>query len=243
MSDDEQPARLRQVLVAAPSYDGKVNVWHATALNETSKLGLMRGVNVSAVYMSYDALVQRARNDIFKLAVDAQVDDLVFIDCDVDWQPQDFFKLLDHDVQIVAAPIIKKSDAQHTYSVKMLGDYKIQDNGLVEVDGCATGMMRVRSDAMHRIWASAEEYQERHKDEPSRMVFDVKLIDGELISEDIVFCKNWVDMGGKVYIDPTINCGHSGEKRWISNFSEWIKIAKPNLDNPMLRIDVPKTKH
>jgi len=213
--------KMRNVLVAAPSYDGKVNVWHATALNETSKLGLTKNINVSAVYMSYDALVQRARNDIFKLAYDAPIDDLVFIDCDVDWNPQDFFKLLEHDVQIVAAPIIKKSDAQHTYSVKLTSDYKIQDNGLAEVDGAATGMMRIRADAIKQIWEASEEYQERHKEEPSRMVFDVKLIDGELVSEDIVFCRKWTDLGGKIYIDPSINCGHSGEKRWVSDFSNW----------------------
>jgi hypothetical protein len=173
--------------------------------------------------MSYDALVQRARNDIFKLAVDAQVDDLVFIDCDVDWSPHDFFKLLEHDVSIVSAPIIKKSDATHTYSVKLLGDYDVNENGLVEVDGCATGFMRIRSDALHRIWDSAPEYQEKHKTEPSRMVFDVKIVDGELWSEDIVFCDSWIKLGNKVYIDPSINCGHSGEKRWVGNFSEWIK--------------------
>ena len=214
---------MRQVLIAAPSYDGKVNVWHATALNETSKLGLTKDINVLAVYMSYDALVQRARNDIFKLAYDAKVDDLFFIDCDVDWNPHDFFKMLEHDVDIVAAPIIKKSDAIHTYSVKLTGDYVIQDNGLAEVDGVATGFMRIRRDAIEKLWDAAPEYQERHKQEPSRMVFDVKVVNGELWSEDIVFCQNWIDMGGKIYIDPTVTCGHSGEKRWIGAFPEYMK--------------------
>jgi hypothetical protein len=172
--------------------------------------------------MSYDALVQRARNDIFKLAVDSGVDDLVFIDCDVDWNPMDFFKLLEHDVPIVSAPIVKKSDMEYSYSVKLLGDYEVGDNGLVEVDGNATGMMRIRSDALHRIWDASEEYQERHKPEPSRMVFEVKVVDGELWSEDITFCQKWSDLGGKIYIDPTINCGHSGEKRWLGNFESFI---------------------
>lgn len=222
---EEQEARMRNVLVAAPSYDGKTNVWHTSALLETAKIGLTRGINVVAVYMSYDALVQRARNDLFKLAHDGPIDDLVFIDCDVDWNPADFFKLLDHDVDIVAAPIVKKSDVEQ-YSVKMLGSYKLEDNGLVSVDGCATGFMRLRRRAIEMLWNASSEYQERHKDEPSRMVFDVQVVDGELISEDIVLCNKWIDMGEKVYIDPTINCGHSGEKRWISNFSGWINIIK-----------------
>jgi hypothetical protein len=223
---EEEGTRMRHVLVAAPSYDGKVNVWHATALNETSKIGLTKGINVLAVYMSYDALVQRARNDVFKIAVDANVDDLFFIDCDVDWQPADFFKMLEHDVAIVAAPIIKKSDAIHTYSVKLTRELVVQDNGLIEVDGCATGMMRVRADAIQQIWADSKEYREKHKPEPSRMVFDVKVVDGEIWSEDIVFCDKWIKMGGKIYIDPSVNCGHSGEKRWISCFGDFIKDYK-----------------
>lgn len=213
---------MRQVLIAAPSYDGKVNVWHATALLETAKIGLTKDINVSAVYMSYDALVQRARNDIFKLAYDAKVDDLVFIDCDVDWNPADFFKLLEHNVPLVAAPIIKKSDQILTYSVKA-PDYEPEENGLVPVMGCATGFMRIRREAIEKIWDAAPEYREQHKPEPIRMVFDVKIIDGELWSEDIVFCERWRELGGKVYIDPTINCGHSGEKRWVGNFSAFME--------------------
>ena len=97
-------------MLSAPAYDGKVNVWHATALVETAKLGLTQDINVIAVYQPGDALVQRARNDIFKIAYESEVDDLVFVDADVDWQPDDFYRLLSHDVDIVAAPIIKKTD-------------------------------------------------------------------------------------------------------------------------------------
>lgn len=223
--DEDLENKIRTVMVAAPSYDGKVSAWHASALVETCKIGLANRINIAPIYMSYDALVQRARNDIFKLAVDLNVDDLVFIDCDVDWNPMDFFKLLDHDAQIVAAPIIKKNDVEQ-YSVKLLGEFIIEENGLAPVDGVATGFMRIRQDAIHKIWEASEEYQELHKEEKSRMVFDVRVVDGQLWSEDIVFCDKWKQLGGKVYIDPTINCGHTGDKRWVSNFYEWIKLYR-----------------
>lgn len=223
MQDEEKPLKFRNVLVAAPSYDGKVNVWHCTALAETAKMGLRMGINVVAVYMSYDALVQRARNDIFKLAHDSDIDDLFFIDCDVDWKPADFFKMLEYDVEIVAAPIIKKTDFEHTYSVKALDGLKPEENDLISVDGIATGFMRIRSDAIKKLWDASFEYQEKHKPEPSRMVFDVRVVDGELWSEDIIFCHNWTQLGGKIYLDPSVNCGHSGEKRWVSNFSGFME--------------------
>ena len=105
----EQP-RMRTVMLASPSHDGRVEVWHAAALAETCKIGLANNINVLPIYMSYDSLVQRARNDIVQLAIDSEVDDLFFIDSDQDWDPRDFFKMLSYDVDIVGAPVPKKSD-------------------------------------------------------------------------------------------------------------------------------------
>ena len=225
MSDTKQIEKTRVVLLASPSHDGKVSVWHVASLAETCKIGIANNVNIIPIYMSFDALVQRARNDIFKMAIDADVDDLVFVDCDQDWNPMDFFRLLSHDVGVVAAPVIKKNDIEQ-YNVKLLGKFEVQENGLVEVDVAGTGFMRIRKDALKAIYDASEEYTEPHKPEPIRMVFDVKIIDGELCSEDNIFCRKWNDLGGKVYIDPLINPGHSGEKRWIGNFYEWIKLLR-----------------
>ena len=89
MSDSKE-IKMRNVLIAAPSYDGKVEAWHAFALMETAKIGLTKNINVMPLYVSYDALVQRARNDIFQVAANSDIDDLFFIDTDVDWNPADF---------------------------------------------------------------------------------------------------------------------------------------------------------
>lgn len=218
----DQP-KMRTVMIASPSYDGKVNVWHASALSETCKIGLTKGINVICVYMSYDALVQRARNDIFKLALNSKVDDLFFIDCDVDWNPNDFFRMLDHDVAVVAAPVVKKSDMEQ-YGVKIAEKFNIEDNGLAIVDGIGTAFMRIRSDIIQKVWDASVEYRESHKEQPIRMVFEVRIANGMLQSEDISFCEKVVEVGEKVYVDPIVVCGHSGEKRWIGNFYQWIKL-------------------
>lgn len=219
----EQP-RMRTVMLASPSHDGRVEVWHAAALAETCKIGLANNINVLPIYMSYDSLVQRARNDIVQLAIDSEVDDLFFIDSDQDWDPRDFFKMLSYDVDIVGAPVPKKSDMPQ-YNVKLLGEFKVEDNGLVQVDGVGTGMMRIRRDALLKISEASEEYKEPHKQNPTKSVFEIKIVDGELWSEDISFCDKWVKLGGKIYIDPMVNCAHIGPKRWIGNFYEWYKLV------------------
>lgn len=208
---------MRRVMVATPCYDGKITAYHASSLAETCKLGMAHNINVLPFYLCFDALVQRARNDIIQVAVDANVDDLVFIDADIDWNPQDLLLLLKHDVAIVAAPAIKKND-QEQYSVKLLGNFTIGENGLAVVDGVATGFMRIRKDALTRIYENSPEYSEVGKPRNGRMVFDVGIINGALYSEDMVFCHKMQQLGYKIYIDPTINVGHMGNKRWLGNF-------------------------
>jgi hypothetical protein len=220
---NKEQNKMRTVMIGSPSHDGKIEAWHVAALVETCKIGLANNINVIPIYMSYDALVQRARNDIAKLALESNVDDLFFIDSDVDWNPMDFFKMLNYDVDVVGAALIKKSEIQQ-YAVKITEGFKVEDNGLVEVAGVGTGMLRIRKDALIKIAESSEEYKEPHKQTPTKSIFEVKVIDGELWSEDIVFCKKWKDLGGKVYLDPMVNLGHSGSKRWVGNFYEWYKL-------------------
>ena len=218
---------MRNVMIAAPSYDGTITVWHASALSETCKLGLAKNINVFCIYMSYDALVQRARNDIVQLALDSNVDDLIFIDTDVDWKPEDFFKLLEYDADIVGGVYPKKSDTEQ-YSVKIeKSDLVINNQGLVEVSGLPAGFMRITKTALKKIWDASPEYTEAHKPNPIRMCFNVTINSNkELVSEDISFCETWKSLGGKIYLDPNINLSHVGIKRWNGNFLEWIKRVK-----------------
>lgn len=214
-------------MIAAPSYDGTLTVWHASALSETCKAGLAKDINVYCIYMSYDSLVQRARNDIVQLALDQEVDDLVFIDCDVDWNPEDFFKLLEYDVDVVGGIYPKKGD-EEDYPVKALNqNLTFEENGLVEVEGIATGFLRLTRKALQMVSDDSIEYNESHKPKPIKMIFDIVVDEkGELISEDIVFCRKWRKLGGKVWLDPSIKLSHVGTKRWNGDFLSWINRIK-----------------
>ena len=225
---------MKHIMLASPSYDGKVGVWHTAALVETCKIGLTKDINIFPLYVSFDSLVQRARNDIFKIAYEMGVDELVFIDGDQDWNPNDFFKLIEHKEDIVGCPVPKKSDIAQ-FNIKLVSkEYKVLDNGLVEVDSVGTGFMKISKNAIQKIWEASEEYSELGKIEKSRMVFNIGILDGQLVSEDVMFCSKWIHLGGKIYIDPTINSSHSGEKRWSYNFEQWINVLlnqKNNISN------------
>jgi hypothetical protein len=223
----------RKVLIGTPSYDGKVDVWYVNSLVQTIKDTEARGIDVHPIFLSYDALVQRSRNDLVALAVLNDFDDLIFIDGDIDWDPSWITTLLRYKVDVVGGTYRKKTDDCEEYvcrSVKNPADVDTK-TGLMKVDGLGGGMIRLSSKALKHLWDTAEPYTDG-SGKQARMVFEVKVIDGELISEDILMCRKLKAGGFDIHLDPRMCCGHSGHKRFTGNFVNWYDhlLASQNKD-------------
>ena len=215
---------MRKVLIGTPAHDGKVDVWFANSLVNTVKLAMQRQVDIRPIYMSYDSLVQRARNDIVRLAVEEDFDDLIFIDSDEEWDPEWIFKLLAFKEEIIGLPVVKKSD-QMMFNIKALPQgLKQQQNGLMEVEAVGTGFMKISKSALKKVWDASPEY--KNEGRIGRMVFDVQVINGDLVSEDNIFCQKWRNLGGKVFIEPSMTCNHIGVKKYQGNFIDYLNFLK-----------------
>jgi len=211
---------LRKVLIGTPAHDGRVDVWYCNSLVNTIKMAPHFDTMIQPVYMSYDSLVQRARNDLVRLALEEKFDDLIFMDSDQEWDPQWIFKLLKYKEDVVGGTVVKKSD-QPLFNVKALpSGLKIEESGLMEVEAIGTGFLKISSKALKTVWDSSPEYTNEGK--KCRMVFDVQLVDGELVSEDNVFCRKWRSLGNKVWIDPTMTCNHIGAKKYSGSFMQFL---------------------
>ncbi len=213
---------MKKVLIGTPSYDGRIDTWFADSLVRTIKQADPKLINIHAIYPSYDSLVQRARNDLVRMAMDGGYDTLFFIDSDVEWEPEWFFRFLARPEPIVGAALIKKSD-QESYTVKIVKKNltKSEDDVLVQVDGLGTGFLKVDRFALEKLWLMSEPYV--HDGVPNRMVFDLKILDGDLISEDYVMCHKWQSLGYKVWLDPSITINHNGVKKYQGNLSSFLQ--------------------
>lgn len=210
----------RKVLIGTPAYDGRVDVWYANSLINTIRLSYEKNVTLVPVYMAYDSLVQRARNDLVKLALEEGFDDLIFIDSDVEWHPKWVFKLLEYSQDVIGGLYPKKTD-NIQFPIKVLEKGLIIENGIAEVEGLPTGFLKISRSALQKVWDVSEEYQNEGK--ICRMVFDIKVVDGKLISEDVVFCQKWRALGEKVWLDPNMCCNHVGVKKYDYNFIQFLK--------------------
>lgn len=212
---------MQRVLIGTPSYDGRIDVWFANSLIATVKEAEKKGIFVHAIYTSYDSLIQRARNSLVKLALDGKYDNIFFIDSDTEWEPEWFFRLLERPEPIVGGALIKKTDKEG-YTVKLLDkQLKFSEDGkLIQADGVGTGFLKVSKFALEKLWITSDPYTS--EGEEHRMVFDIKVENGDLISEDYVLCNKWKSLGYKVWLDPTITCNHIGIKKFKGDLNKFL---------------------
>ena len=219
-------AQKKKVLIATPSYDGKLDVYYIDSLLNTLSLAEKNNVEVYPLFICYDSLIQRARNDLFKLAYSNDIDNLFFIDGDVGWNPQDFYKLVKRYKDIIGGSYRKKTDNEELYVVKALDkdnsklNLSVDKDGILEVAGLGCGFMKISRKAMNALWDISKPYTSEKGD--TRMVFEVVCEDGDLIREDIYMCKKWRNLGNSIYLDTNITCSHTGAKTFVGDVGKWI---------------------
>lgn len=98
------------------------------------------------------------------------------------------------------------------------GDVKEIKNNLIKVDHIATGFMLLKRDVFNRMMLEHPEW--KYKDDIGGMVkgsdiylhafFDCFIHDGRYLSEDYGFCRRWLQMGGEIYANVSIELNHIG---------------------------------
>lgn len=212
---------MRRVLIGTPVQDGRVDVRYVDSLVNTLRMA-PKDVVVDFQFIAHDALIQRARNDLLVTAMHAVtedgLDDFLMIDADQTWDPQWFYALLEHKVDVVGLPVPKKSDKEQ-YNVKCTSfKPEIRQGGLMQVDGVGTGFLRLTKKAVQHVWDNSLKYVENGIEK--RMAFNVEVVNGELYGEDIAFCKTLAPLG--VWLDTRFTVPHIGHKVYTGNFSAWL---------------------
>ncbi len=224
---------MRKVLIGTPCFDGRVDCWYAHSLVQTIKL-CAGHLDITPVFMSYDSLVQRARNDLVKIAMETECDDILFIDADQGWEPAWILALLQYPVDCVGFAVRKKTDEFEDYNVKS-SVFPIPvdpTTGLWNVESLGTGFLRLSRKAFTALWNRSEEYSQDNG-QVGRWIFDVKPAGGRLVGEDVAMCYKLRQAGINVYLDPSCNPSHTGIKTWTGDFESWVsRHARERAEQP-----------
>jgi hypothetical protein len=159
------------------------------------------------------------------IAVENDFDGILWIDADMEWDPQWALDVVNSGKDVLGLPVIKKSATEESYNVKCnIEDLLINEAGLIKVQSIGTGFLYMSMAAITHLWNNSEAYV--HNGQNRRWIFEVKVQDGDIISEDVLVCKKLNEAGFEVFIDPSKTCNHVGQLKFSGNFSEFIEKVK-----------------
>ena len=187
------------------------------------------GVDIQIGSICGCSVVSRARNLLVKDMIDSECTDLLFIDSDINFEPNAVFRLLawtsDPKKGIVAG-VPRVRDVNKTYIADLNYDENMQltmdGMGLVRAQRVATAFMMIRRNVFTDMMAAHPEweYLDKRCDKVVPALFDFMLTDEGTIGEDFLFCDRAREIGHEVWIDPTISLGHMGVQEYEGNFGE-----------------------
>jgi hypothetical protein len=206
---------MKKVFIGTVSSNAALSAYYVTSLFNSQK-ALSKDVEFCLDIIINEPLIQLARNKLLSVFLESDCDQLIFIDSDQAWTPDDLLKLIDSDKDFIGAPVILKTSNNYNVSFDRVGN-----DELMEVDFVGTGFLKISKKVAKAVWDISEEYKEGNS--LNKMAFEIKIIDGNIMSEDFVFCKKWKDLGGKIFIDPSIDPYHIGSASFKGNFKEYLK--------------------
>ncbi len=90
----------------------------------------------------------------------------------------------------------------------------------MNVKRLGTGFLRLSRRALSVLWDASQAYTCDGR--TGRMIFNVLVVNGELMSEDNVMCDKLRAAGIEVWLDPAIECTHIGIKRYGGKFGAYL---------------------
>ena len=217
----------KSLFIALPAYDFKVSLKLAVSLAKFSRASAEHGIDIQIGSICGCSVVSRARNLLAKDMLESKCDYLLFIDSDINFEPDDIFRLMawgtDPKKGIVAAVPRTRNESKvyiATLDYDENGDLTMNGMGLVRAKRVATAFMLVRREVFetlekeHPEWA----YYDAKTDRTLSCMFDFQLAEEGYIGEDFLFCDRVREHGFEVWIDPTITLGHMGVQEYVGNY-------------------------
>lgn len=217
----------KSLFIALPAYDFKVSLKLAVSLARFAQAAPKHGIDIQIGSICGCSVVSRARNLLAQDLLDSKCDFLMFIDSDINFEPDDIFRLMawgtDPKKGIVAAVPRTRSETK-TYIANLdydnNGELTMNAMGLVRGERVATAFMLVRREVFEQMAEKHPEwrYYDARSGRTLTCMFDFLLTEEGYIGEDYLFCDRARELGFEVWIDPTITLGHMGVQEYVGNY-------------------------
>ena len=213
--------------MALPAYDFKVSLKLAVSLARLAQAAPQHGIDIQIGSVCGCSVVSRARNLLAKDFLESNCTDLIFIDSDINFEPEDVLRLMAWTSEpkkgiVAGVPRVRGEERVYIALLDYDENNELTMNGmgLVRAKRVATAFMMVRRDVFETLVEAHPEwtYHDKKTDRMLPALFDFKLTEEGYMGEDFLFCDRSREVGFEVWIDPTIKLGHMGVQEYLGDF-------------------------
>jgi hypothetical protein len=246
-----KPDRKYSIMIGTPAYGGQLTAVYAFSIlrfmEACDKMGLFQ---IEVAVQWGDALISRARQDLVTRFMETpQATHLLFIDSDIGFSPEQVYRLLDFEAEMVSGVypnkrldmgIVRKAQGRikplqspelWSYGVEFENPKKITiKNGFAQALYAGMGFVLIRKSVIQKMIEKYPELKYTGGFLPSdpfpqstnRYALFNEFIDektGRYLPEDLSFCRRWTNMGGEIWVDTKSRLQHVGPTVFDGDFS------------------------
>lgn len=200
------------ILIGTPAYNGQLHIDYFNSIMSFHAAKLP----ITVMCIGNESLITRGRNTIISFFRDnTQFTHLLFLDADIGIDAEGLIKLLQHDKDVIGAPVPLKgydSKGNKVYNVTN----PVKEDILYTVDKLGTAVFMINRKAVEDLCNNAETYEGNALTRGAAQkniqydVFKTGVENGIYLSEDYYACKKLRELGYKIYVDDTIITKHNG---------------------------------
>ena len=231
MEKDKMSTQLKpSVYIAMPCYDSvKINTMLSIIklIQQLSRSGVRMGINTMK-----SPLIHQARNYLTSVFLTTKYQYLLFIDSDVEFEPESVVRMLVAKKRVVCTPYRVKAPQldKHIYTVEFKDpkNIPIMPGGLVELEAGPTGLMLIDRVVFEKIIKNHSDLKIKNKATPTAdkshefyyNFFDFGFNEGYSTGEDISFCRLARRNDFQIYANTESTTTHHGSYAWKGKFGD-----------------------
>ena len=224
------------IFIAMPCYDSvKINTMLSVIklVQQLHKSGVECGIHTMK-----SPLIHQARNYLTSVFLTTEYQYMLFIDSDVEFEPEAVLRMMVAKKNIVCTPYRVKAEdiTKNIYTVEFKDPKNILvlAEGLVEIEAGPTGLMLIHRRVFEKIMKNHHDLKIINKATPDAdkshefyyNFFDFGFSDGYAMGEDVSFCRLARGNGFKIFANIESSTTHHGSYAWKGTFGESMKSIK-----------------
>ena len=209
--------KTTKVHICMPCYGGMMSEQTFMSFIKWANVARQLGMEWTVETMTNESLITRARNTLTaKFLQNKDSTHLMFIDADIGWEPWHLLVLLNRDVDIIGGLYPMKS-LPIKWCVNGFDGAETGPDGLQEVTKTGTGFLLIKRHVFEKLnkHPAVKPFNNdiglpTELNQYMKTYFDTAVRENRYYSEDWMFCENWRDIGGRVWVDKRVLLRHVG---------------------------------